>query len=237
MKIRIANSIAETYPDLRIGVILGSGIDNTGTDSALNELKRNRAAKFRESYTTENLMANPYIEAWRETYRSFGAKPKKYKPTAEALLRRIIKGSEIPQISKAVDSYLVIETEYFLPIGGYDIDKVDSFVCLRHSTGDEKFIPLGSQGKIEMTDPGEVIYADKASVLTRRWNYRDCDYCKITEDTTNLALFTEAPYASISTDYLIESLCKLESYILKFCGGSVTTFVANVRDSLDFHLI
>ena len=38
---------------------------------------------------------------------------------------------------------------------------------------------------------GEVVYIDDKEVLCRRWNWRECDKSKMTEETTNVALVVE----------------------------------------------
>lgn len=236
MKLVITDEIAKAYPDLRIGVLVARGIDNAGSNADLDELKIRKADEFREKYNPNTLLENPYIAAWRDVYRSFGAKPKETKPTAEALLRRLIHGEEIPNISKAVDLYLVIETEFYLPIGGYDLETINGDIHLRHSPGNEPFIPLGSTKVEETTRPGEVIYADNNQVLTRKWNFRDCDMCKITQASKNIGLFTEAPLASIPTEHLQSSLEKMKNYMIQYCGGEVTTFIVYASQSLNCEL-
>lgn len=54
------------------------------------------------------------------------------------------------------------------------------------------------------------MYSDRVRVLTRRWNYRDCDFAKITEHTEEFVLMIEAPTYQVSDDKLAqaaESLC------------------------------
>jgi DNA/RNA-binding domain of Phe-tRNA-synthetase-like protein len=133
-------------------------------------------------FDNDRLGQLPEIEAWRQAYRTFGVKPRDSRPTAEAFLRRLIKGADFPTISKAVDAYLLVETDYYLPVGGYDLDTITGDIRLRFSGGDEPFIPLGAKLD-ENTKPGEVVYADDRRILTRKWNYRDCDHCKITDQS------------------------------------------------------
>lgn len=235
MKLIISERIAQRYPDLRIGVLKAEDIQNRSKLDELEEIKAQKAAQFRKRYRRDTLLEHPHIAAWRETYRSFGAKPKKYKPTAEALLRRILSGVNIPTISAVVDSYLVVETEYLLPIGGYDLDKIAGNITLRFSEGGEEFQPLGSQAT-ETTKPGEVVYCDDARVLTRRWNYRDCDATKITIESRRIGLFIEAAERTIESSALIDGLNSLEGYVSRFCGGQIKTFVADASEGLEWEI-
>lgn len=236
MNLIIAEEVAGRYPHLRIGVLIGKGVTVQRKTDELEKLKQEKVAELRQKYDSDNLISNPNIAAWRRTYRSFGVKPKRYRPTAEALLRRLIKGEEIPIINTAVDSYLVVETEYLLPIGGYDLDRISGNIKLRISLGREAFQPLGSTQE-ETTNEGEIVYSDDTRVLTRKWNFRDCDTTKITLNTKTIGLFTEAAEEDIDTKIISESLENLRRYIQKFCGGKTEVFIADVHKKLEWALL
>ena len=236
MRLIVSEEIAASYPGLRIGVLVARGVHNRGEDERLKLLKVVKAAQLRRSLTPEGFITHPHIKAWREVYRSFGVNPKQSTPTAEALIRRVLKGGQLPTISKIVDLYLVAETEFLLPVGGYDLDRAKEPLMLRYSQGGESFVPLGASQSEELTRPGEVIYADAARVLTRKWNFRDCDFCKITEESTNIALFTEAATARVSTEQLENLVERMRSYVLEFCGGEVRVFTASVAERLEWSL-
>lgn len=223
MRLIIANDIVDLFPDLRIGIVTARGVNNLSHNEEIEAIKRAAAEAVRQKFSNENLSQHPYITAWRETYRRFGTKPKEYRPTAEALLRRILRGDGIPTISKVVDLYLVVEAEFYLPIGGYDLDKITGDIILRLSPGDERFIPLGMAQVEEITYPGEVVYSDSNRVLTRRWNYRDCDFAKITHESRNVVLFCEAALSDIPTDHLARCVQQLAVYLQRFCNGSIAT--------------
>jgi len=222
MRLIIEQNIITMFPDLRIGIVTARGLDNVGSNEEVELIKQSAAVALRQNLSTEDLSQHPYILAWRETYRRFGTKPKDHRPTAEALLRRILRDGSIPTISKAVDLYLAVEAEFYLPIGGYDLDKVEGDIALRLSSGDEPFTPIGALKAEETTYAGEVIYADSSKVLTRRWNYRDCDAAKVTPESINLALFCEAPLPEIPTDHLMKCIDRLTEYLRRFCGGSIS---------------
>jgi len=230
MDILIDDSVQALFPHLRIGIVVAQGITNSPTVPDLEQLKREASARLRTAFTPETLQSHPNIVAWRETYRAFGAKPKEHRPTAEALMRRLLKGDEIPTINAAVDSYLVVETEYLLPIGGYDLDKVSGDVSLVRSPGGEPFIAIGKTQE-ELTDPGEIVYRDAARVLTRRWNHRDADATKITVDSRNVALFVEAALPDIQTSEVEDSLARMAEYIGRFCGGSLSEHIVRAWEA------
>jgi len=222
MKLIIDERIRENYPDLRVGVVIASNVENMRYSNELKAFTKQTFLDFTSKYNiVKNVEFHPNIAAWRDIYRSFGVNPKKKKPTAEALLVRVIKNNFIPYINSAVDSYLCAQVEHLLPIGGYNIEKIKGNITLRYSVGGESFLGVGAKEK-ELTIKNEVVYSDDNSILTRCWNYRDCDYCKIDTITKTLVLFVEAPLISINDNNIIETTQKIADNLNRFCGANCT---------------
>ncbi len=57
----------------------------------------------RETLRIETLSQQPTVSALRGLFRAAGCDPTRYRPSSEALIRRLLKGAEIPQISPLVD--------------------------------------------------------------------------------------------------------------------------------------
>ncbi|NIO44280.1 MAG: hypothetical protein GTN36_01865, partial [Candidatus Aenigmarchaeota archaeon] len=160
---------------------------------------------------------------------SFGAKPKDYKCSVESLLRMILKGTSIRHINKIVDIYNYVSIKHIIPVGGDDADRVEGDIILKFANGTEKFIGLGSQ---ELKNPrsGEVIYLDDKEVLCRRWNWRECDKTKMTEDTKNVLLVIEG-LPPVTKEKIEEAAKELVSLIAKFCGGEASYYLLNKNNS------
>lgn len=219
MNLVISDAIRVKYPELRIGLVLAQDVSNMSYQEGLEKFVQQTFTKFVHKFESpKDLDDNKNILAWQEIYRSFGINPKKKKPTAESLLARAIRSNYVPHINAAVDAYLCAETLYYLPIGGYDLTKITGDIVLKLAAGGEEFMGVGSEA-LEYTNEGEVIYADDARVLTRCWNYRDCDYSKIDNDTTTLALFCEAPLAEISDDEVKGTIDQIAENLQRFCGA------------------
>lgn len=219
MQITTSTQVTSLFPSLRLGCLHLSGIDNHGSDPTLESLSKQLSKDLRSQYpTVEVLNDNPKITSWKDAYRANKSKPSKYRPTVEALLRRIIKGSDIPLINNVVTAYLIAELEFLHPIGGYDLETLEGDITLKRSPGDEPFQGIGTDA--EHTYEGEIIYSDEARVLTRRWNYRDCLACQITEKTHNAVLMTEIISDTVSDSEISACLTRAGSLIQQACGGS-----------------
>lgn len=220
MKLIISNGIRTKFPDLRVGIVIAGNVFNSKYKDGLKEYSTKIFKEFAHKFSSvKGLSEVKNILAWQNIYRSFGVNPGKKCPTAEALLSRVIKTGFVPCINPAVDSYLVAETLHNLPIGGYDLNKIDGDIVLRFSPGGESFLGIGSQDA-EDTAPGEVIYSDNSRILTRRWNYRDCEYSKIDNATTSLALFVEGPVSEIQDVEIRETILEISSNLGKYCNAA-----------------
>ncbi len=224
MKYDITGVIKE-YPRIHIGVLIGLNMDNKRQIPELYQLQKQAIKKAQEEIGDQPPTKHPHIASWRELYRSFGTKPGDYRPSAEALIRRTLKTGDLPRINNAVDLYNVVSVNNVIPMGGFDLDKVDGDIYLRFSPGDEAFIPLGP-GDLELTYPGEVVYADDSRILTRRWNYRDADSTKITEETRNLVMFLDAT-PEIPVGRVQDALMELKNLYVKHCDGEYSTSIVS----------
>ena len=229
MKYDISGIIKE-YPGIHIGVLVGQNMDNKRQIPELYTLQKEAIKKAEEQIGDTPPTKHPHIASWRQLYRSFGTKAGDYRPSAEALIRRCIKTGKLPHINNAVDIYNLVSVRHMIPMGGFDLDKVDGDIYLRFSEGDEEFIPLGPSAP-ETTYRGEVVYADNSQILTRRWNFRDADATKITEETSNLVMFLDAsPEISVETVEL--ALAELENLYKKYCGGEYSTSIASKENQV-----
>ncbi|NIM57434.1 MAG: hypothetical protein GTO16_00615 [Candidatus Aminicenantes bacterium] len=221
MKLKIDTKIFEKFPELKIGVVTARSIGNLGHSDEIMQLIREKEKEIRENYDTETLSKNPKVNAWREAYSSFGAKPKKYKSSVESLYRMVLKGLDLRHINKIVDLYNYISLKHMIPAGGDDMAKVDGDIILKFAAGDESFIALNST-ESETAKQGEVVYTDGKEVLCRRWNWRECDKTKMTEETKDVILVIEA-LPPVTREELAEVAEDLSRLITKYCGGEIRT--------------
>jgi DNA/RNA-binding domain of Phe-tRNA-synthetase-like protein len=223
MLFTIEKDIFERFPDLLVGTLLIDGLDNSGCCEEVLPLIRVQEEKIRRSFSRDTLSQEPRIRAWREAYSSFGAKPKKYLSSVESLYRMILKENGLRSINTVVDLYNYVSIKNIVPIGGDDLDRVEGTLRLCVARGDETFLPLNARER-EVVKPGEVIYRDDMDVLCRRWNWRESDKTKMTEDTRRLLLVLEA-LPPISADILEPMIVDLEELVVRHCGGRARTAV------------
>ena len=233
MRFRV--SLFEKYPGVHIGVLVGRGLRNPPVDTRVEEAKREAVNALKAKVGDGPVSRHPYIASWREMYRSFKTKAADYNPSVEALVRRALKKGVLPRINVAVDAYNAVSVRHLVPMGGFDLDKVRGDIQLRLSEGGETFTPLGPAAP-EETYQGEVVYADDERILTRRWNYRDCEETKIAVGTVNVVMFVDGS-PGIPRSVVEEALRDLEDLLRASCDGEYKRSALGGRDSeLDLSL-
>lgn len=237
MKLSVSESMLELFPTLAIGVVQGE-ITATRSDAGecLAGLRREAEQQLeRAGLDTGSLSTHPHMAGWRKAYQAFGVKAKRHKPTHEALVRRLLQGQGWPEVNPVVDVYLTNQVAHLLPHGGYDTSSICGDLELTIATEAEQFEPLG--GGEEFTTPGEVIYRDSERVLTRRWNYRDCERAKIRADSEAVVMFIESPSGEIPADAVKEAAIDLCNRCAKcFAGEFKWTLFQPRPDALSIDL-
>lgn len=223
MTFTINKEIFTKFPGLTVGLLSAKGIDNTGEKEEVLELLKKQSEIAREEFKLDTLSENAKIAAWREAYQKFGAKPKKHKCSVESLYNFVLDGVDLRHINTIVDIYNYISLKYMMPLGGDDADKIDGGVTLKLATGDENFTLLNTD-ETSHPKPGEVIYADDAEVLCRRWNWRECDKSKMTEETENVAIVVEA-LPPATKEEVEKATSELSELVQKFTGGETQNFI------------
>lgn len=212
MRINISEDVFVLFPSLKLGMITINNFNKTR--NVTDQFLSNSVKACEDNFSLETLSENKNISLWRQAYRSLGLKPKKTVPTAESLIKRVLKSGSVPNISPIVNAYLLTELKYGLPIGGYDLDAIESNdIELLFTSGGEKFRDLAMQ-EHELSE-NELIYKNKNTVLTRHWNYRDCYSTRIKDDSTNIVLMCEFPHGESNT-FIHEVLSDIENNIMNF---------------------
>lgn len=219
MNFKVDKAVFDMFEGLVIGIIDAKNLDNKQDAEKAASFLNEQVESVRNEWSYERLESDQRINAWREAYRSFKAKPKKYKCSIENMYRMILDGIQFPSINKAVDVYNAISLKYNIPAGGDDIDKVEGDIFLTFANGDERFIPLNAADSIP-PKPGEVVYRDDKDVLCRRWNWRECEKTKMTAESENICLVVEG-LPPVSADEVNKVSAELAGQIKRFCGGLI----------------
>lgn len=86
-----------------------------GHDEALAALRKEVAEVARANFGGDSLSSDPVVAAVRSLFRAAGCDPTRYRPSSEALLRRLLKGEELPVIHPLVDLNNCVSVELAVP--------------------------------------------------------------------------------------------------------------------------
>ena len=214
----ISNEVFALYPGYSRGVVLAYNVTNRESPEELISLLRQAEASVRERMNIETIAEYPKIKAWREAYRLFGAKPSEFRSSTEALARRALRNDQMPTINALVDIGNVISLRHTVNVGGHAMDVLQQDIALRPAAGSEVFIPFGSD-QAESPLPGEIIFVEGDTVLTRRWTWRQANHT-LTQMTTKSIEFNVdgLPPVTISE---VEAICgEVAEMVQHFCGGT-----------------
>src|ERR1700683_1231453 len=188
----VEGSVVELRPDYRALIIAATSLRPGPSDAATDALLREAETAAKTALAragsggTGGAEDLPQIADWRLAYQAFGAKPKRTRPSVEALLRRVDTG--LPRIDRLTDIYNAVSVRHLLPAGGEDLDKYQGPARLARATGGEPFdTAKDGEPVIDHPGPGEVIWRDDLGVTCRCWNWRQCTRTRITATTTRAA--------------------------------------------------
>jgi DNA/RNA-binding domain of Phe-tRNA-synthetase-like protein len=214
----ISPDVFNRFPGYLRGVVIAHGVRNDPSPAELISALRAAEEALCAQLSPENITTHPRIESWREAYRSLGVKPSDFRPSVEALTRRVLKRDPLPAISTLVDLGNLVSIRSLVPIGAHAIDTLTQDIGLRLASGEEVFEPFGSD-IVEHPLPGEIVFVEGNTVLTRRWTWRQARHTLVVPETTAVEFNVDAlPPVSRGE---VEQLCQeVAALVQLYCGGS-----------------
>jgi len=202
-QVAVAHPVFELRPDYNALILVAEGLRPGPSDEATGALLNDAEAQARAALAGRDAGELAPVAAWRAAYRAFGAKPKRTRPSVEALLRRVEDG--LPRIDRVTDIYNAISVRHLLPVGGEDLARYRRPARLARAAGDEPFDTVRDGEPVTgHPEPGEVIWRDDDGVTCRCWNWRQCVRTRITHATTS-ALFILDGLAELGPGGLAEA--------------------------------
>lgn len=157
MIIEIEDSIREAAPALKV-VQMEADVTNVPTTEALKSEFEALMADVQGRYEMPDINKRSGIAATRAAYKALGKDPNRYRPSCEAMCRRIVKGMGLYYIDNLVDLINILSIRTGYSIGGFDADKISGDV-LRLGVGREGE-PFEGIGRGELNIHGLPVYRD-----------------------------------------------------------------------------
>ena len=139
----LSDKIRNAAPGLRI-LVIEADVLNPATDDNLWHAIEEEAERIARSYVLEMINKRTAIAATRAAYKALGKEPNRYRPSAEALCRRVVNGKGLYRLTTLVDFINLISMKTGHSIGGFDADKISGEkLVLGVGVHDEEFHAIG----------------------------------------------------------------------------------------------
>lgn len=129
-----------------------------GAAEAAAGLRAAVAERCRRNRRLDTLAADPVAAAVRRLFREAGTDPTRYRPSSEALIRRLLKGEELPAIHPLVDLNNALSVTLAVPCCAMAAGSVDPPLVLRRGEEGERMASL--RGDFDLG--GKPLLADAA---------------------------------------------------------------------------
>jgi len=206
----ISSQMRKVIPEVRLGIVRAS-VTIVKESNALNELLTVKLDSLRSKLENGKESTIPTIAETRTAYKSTGKEPSRYRPSAEALLRRLRTGKKLYRINNVVDVINILSMSSGFSIGGFDESKLAGGVTL--DIGDSALYEAIGRGPLNIEHmPG--LRDDLGFFGTPT---SDSERTMVTYDTSKLVLV----YYDFGGNETLDDALEDAVLLLKdHCGGS-----------------
>ena len=200
IKIQFSSVIQTKIPQFKIGILSAAGLEIKKQSDFVNKQFTDLEKFIKDKFSDNPPSANPIISSVRRMYRRIGWEPTQYRPSSEAMIRRILKDKGLYRINNAVDLGNVTSARFHLPMGLYDVDTLTGAISVDVGQEGEEYQGI-SKDVIHAT--GKLVLRDKKGVFGNPT--ADSLRTSIQNKTKNvLALFFTPP--EIEDSYINQTL-------------------------------
>ena len=183
ISVSISEEVATACPDLHV-LVMSCDVCNSESDERLWQEMADEEKAVRETVKLEQINKWLPIQATRQAYKRLGKDPNRYRPSSEALRRRILRELPLYKVDTLVDLINLVSIRSGYSIGGFDADKI---------AGDSLVLGVGREGEIyhgigrgELNIAGLPVYRDAVGGVGTPTS--DEERTKIGLDTTRLLM-------------------------------------------------
>lgn len=145
MEIHVSTDLYKLIPGFKVGVIEYRDI----TVGESPQMVRGRLQLFQESIYFDlengNVADVPGVKEWRQIFKTIGKDPNRYRPSVEALFRRVQKGNYLDPVQSAIDLNNFFSLQYQVPIGVYDSELLNGELAIRLGLSEEEYHGLNGR--------------------------------------------------------------------------------------------
>jgi DNA/RNA-binding domain of Phe-tRNA-synthetase-like protein len=179
-------------------------VETVATPEGLDQELRNCEEKILKLPEPKVVLESAAILATRAAYKALGKDPARYRGSAEALLRRVIAGKELPRINSVVDVINYVSVESRLPVGLYDLAHVQGEIVFRAGRAGETYKGIG---KYDLNLEGLPVFCD--AVGPHGSPTSDSERTMVTEATQQVAAIIISFGGAEELERWAQKMCEL----------------------------
>ncbi|MEC2132952.1 B3/B4 domain-containing protein [Brevibacillus centrosporus] len=217
MKVQLDATVSERLPRLSLGILHYSGASVSDSPKMLQGRINYFVEGLRLEHDVSKLTEIEGIREWRAAFKQAGIDPSRYRPSSEALLRRLLQGNAFFWINSAVDINNFFSVHHALPFGIYDQDQLVGDVVFRIGRADDIYEGLNGR---EVNMEGKLLLADENGAFGSP--IVDSKRTSVTESSRNLmqVIFFHEQVSAQKQDEILGSVGRMFTEIN---GGEVTS--------------
>lgn len=182
IQIELSSEIKTACPELNV-LAIACRVKNSPSDVALWQEIAAEEAAVKATCRIEEINKWAPIQATRTAYKRLGKDPNRYRPSAEALRRRILRDMPLYRIDTLVDLINLVSIRSGYSIGGFDADKIKGNLTLGVGREGELYHGIG-RGVLNIA--GLPVYRDQVGGIGTPTS--DEERTKISMETTSLLM-------------------------------------------------
>ncbi len=216
-QITVSDEIKQCCPDFR-GAAVYAQVQNSLFSEGLWQEINAFDAELQTTSQIADIKSQPVIVATREAYKKCGKDPSRYRPSAEALRRRLLRGIPLYQIDTLVDLINLVSLRTGFSIGGFDADQISgNSIELGIGKPGEAFEGIG---RGELNIEGLPIYRDAIGGIGTPTS--DHERTKMTIGTTHILALVNG-YGGV--DGLTDTANMIQDLLKKYAAGGEATIL------------
>ena len=182
IQIELSSEIKAACPELTV-LAIACRVKNSPSDGALWQEIAAEEVAVKAACRLEEVNKWAPIKATRTAYKRLGKDPNRYRPSAEALRRRILRELPLYRIDTLVDLINLVSIRTGYSIGGFDADKIEGALTLGVGREGERYEGIG-RGLLNIA--GLPVYRDQVGGIGTPTS--DEERTKISLETTSLLM-------------------------------------------------
>ena len=206
----VSDIVKEKIAGLKLGALWTKNVTVQKNAAQFDDEFQKLASFLQTKFEQQRPAEDEVVSYVRRMYRRIGWEPTRYRPSSEALIRRILKGNSLYRINNLVDFGNLASARFHIPMGLYDGAKIDGPIILDVGIEGEAYQGISNP---EIHAAGKLILRDDSGIFGNPT--ADSLRTSITESTNSaLALFFCPP--ELNDNYITDTLKYLADFYTTF---------------------